>query len=170
MRVSLLCCSLSACILQQDAAWQPESVACPCVRMWKCVTGLVCERVQSNAVPQLLQAASWGLQCLIKHFISSGPSLDLLKRSLWPTANTSSWAAGFNGPWSIVQFVRWLWMLALLMDGTHCISWKLFIKNWTTTGPEERTHKLNIIQQRLGRIMNFIILVIKFVVIKKNDL
>lgn len=31
------------CVLQQGSAWQPESVACPCVRMWKCVTGLVCE-------------------------------------------------------------------------------------------------------------------------------
>ena len=37
------CVCVCVCVLQQGSAWQPESVACPCVRMWKCVTVLVCE-------------------------------------------------------------------------------------------------------------------------------
>lgn len=40
---SVFVCGFIVRVLQQDSAWQPESVACPCVRMWKCVTGLVCE-------------------------------------------------------------------------------------------------------------------------------
>lgn len=97
---------------------------------------------QSNAVLQLLQAASWALQCLIKHFISSGPSLDLLKHM--SPANCTYIIAGRGLACLMARGVLYnLWddckTLAPLLYYARCIGRKLFIDwMWFSLGASFR--------------------------------